>query len=109
MPFGYRVLGQAALVAATDTDVYTVPAATAVVLSGIAVVNRGAATSYRVAIRPNGAVLADAHYVAYDVALPANTTHFLPAGMTVDAADVVTVRSAAGSTVSASVFGSEIT
>jgi hypothetical protein len=102
------VLGQSAPSATTATDVYTVPASTSAVLSGISVCNRSSsATSYRVAIRPAGAALANAHYIAYDVALPGNTTHFLPGGVGLATTDVVTAYVGAA-TVSVSVLGVEI-
>lgn len=104
----YKVLGQSAPSATTDTTLYTVPAATAAVISTLVVCNRGASlATYRIAVRPNGAALANSHYVAYDISIAANSLAALTIGMTVDADDVVTVR---GSTadLTFTAFGSEI-
>ncbi len=105
----YKVLGQSAPSATTDTTLYTVPASTQAVVSSIIVCNRSAtAITYRVAVRPAGAAIANQHYVAYDVALAANDSVALTLGLTIDATDVITVRaSTADSSVSA--YGTEIT
>ena len=108
MATAYKVLGQSAPSATTDTTLYTVPAATETVVSTIAICNRGSsAGTFRVAVRPDGASIANSHYVAYDVSLAANSIIGLTLGITVNAADVITVRaSTADFTFSA--FGSEI-
>ncbi len=102
-----KVLGQAALAATTATDVYTVPAGKSAVVSTLALANRGtSAVMYRVAVRPAGAALGNAHYIAYDVSLPANTSDFVTIGITLAATDVVTVYASAA-TMSVSLFGDE--
>lgn len=104
----YKVLGQSAPAATTDTDVYTVPSATQSVISTITIANRGAAAAtYRIAIRPNGDSQANQHFIAFDASVPANDTIALTLGLTIDAADVVTVR-ASTANLSFGVFGSEI-
>lgn len=109
MPTIYKVLAQAAPAATTDTTLYTVPASTESVISTLIVANRAAtAATFRIAIRPNGATLANEHYIAYDVAVGASDSTTLTLGLTVDAADVITVR-ASTADLSFSVFGSEIT
>lgn len=109
MPTIYKVLAQAAPAATTDTTLYTVPASTEAVISTLIVANRAAtAATFRIAIRPNGATLANEHYIAYDVAVGASDSTTLTLGLTVDAADVITVR-ASTADLSFSVFGSEIT
>ncbi len=108
MPIAYKVLGQSAPGATTNTDVYTVPAATQVVISSIVVCNRGAsATTFRIAVRPNGAALANQHYIGSDTAIAANDIVGLSLGITVDAADVITVY-AGNANLSFSLFGTEI-
>jgi hypothetical protein len=105
----YKVLGQVAPAATTDTTLYTVPAGTQAIVSTIVVANRDASlASYRIAIRPNGATLANEHYIAYDVATGGSDSTTLTLGLTVDAADVITVY-ASTANLSFSVFGSEIT
>jgi hypothetical protein len=104
----YKVLGQSAPDATTATTVYTVPSATETVVSTIAVCNRGATgATYRIAIRPNGATLANEHYIAFDSAITANNTTMITVGITLDAADVVEVY-ASNTNLSFSLFGSEI-
>lgn len=108
MPTNYKVLGQSAPSATTDTTLYTVPSATETIISTISVCNRGTSSgTFRIAVRPNGATLANSQYVAYDVSLAANSLIGLTLGITVDATDIITVRaSTADFTFSA--FGSEI-
>lgn len=104
----YKVLAQSAPSATTATDIYTVPSATMAVLSTIVVANRAASSAtYRIAVRPNGATLANQHYLAYDVTVGASDSTTITLGITMDAADVLTVY---GSTANLSfnVFGSEI-
>jgi len=104
----YKILGQAAPAATTDTNVYTVPSATEAVISTIVIANRAAtAGSFRLAVRPNGATIANQHYIAYDVPIAANDSTTLTLGITVDAADIVTFR-ASSADMSINVFGSEI-
>jgi hypothetical protein len=104
----YKVLGQSAPAATTAADVYTVPSATEAVVSTIVVANRAAtAGSFRLSIRPNGAAQANQHYLAYDVPIAANDSTTLTLGITVDAADVITVY-ASSADMSFNVFGSEI-
>ena len=110
MANAYKVLGQANLTAETLTDVYTVPASTETVISTIIIANLlGAANSFRIAIRPNGAAVSNQHYMAYDVPIAANDSTTLTLGVTLDAADVVSVYSGAAADVSVSIFGTEIT
>ena len=69
----YKVLGQSSPAAATDTALYTVPAATSAVCSTIVVCNQAAnAATFRIAVRPAGAVLAVQHYLSYDTNINAN-------------------------------------
>jgi hypothetical protein len=104
----YKILGQEAPSATTDTNVYTVPAATKAVISTIVVCNRAAAAgTFRIAVRPNGATIANKHYISYDVPIAANDATNLPIGVTMDAADVLTVYCSSAN-MSVSVFGSEI-
>lgn len=108
MATSYKVLGQSNPSATTATTLYTVPSATEAVISTITVCNQAStAATYRIAVRPDGASLAAQHYVAYDVSLPGNATDTLTLGITVNAADVITVY-ASTATMSFNAFGSEI-
>lgn len=109
MPTAYKVLGQSAPAATTATTLYTVPSSTEAVISTIVVCNRSASNrTFRIAVRPNGATLANEHYLAYDVTVGASDSTTLTLGITLDAADVVTVY-ASTTDLSFSAFGSEIT
>jgi glucose-6-phosphate dehydrogenase assembly protein OpcA len=108
MPTTYKVLGQSAPSATTATTLYTVPSSTSTVVSTIAVSNRAAASAtYRIAIRPAGATLANEHYIAYDSTVAANDSTMLTIGITLAATDVITVYASTANT-SFSAFGSEI-
>jgi hypothetical protein len=105
----YKVLGQSAPSATTATTLYTVPADTSAVISTLVVANRAAtAATYRIAIRPAAATLANQHYIAYDVALGASDSTTLTLGITLAATDVVTIYASTANT-SFNIFGSEIT
>jgi hypothetical protein len=108
MPTTYKVLGQVAPSATTNTTLDTVPSATQCVVSTIAVCNRaGTSATYRIAVRPAGATLANEHYIAYDAPLAANDSTFITIGITLGATDVITVY-ASSANLSFSAFGSEI-
>ena len=109
MAISYKVLAQSAPSATTATDIYTVGAGKQTVVSTITVANRSAsASSYRIAVRPAGATLANLHYLAYDIAIAANDTTVLTIGLTLQATDVVTVY-ALSANLSFGIYGSEIT
>jgi glucose-6-phosphate dehydrogenase assembly protein OpcA len=104
----YKVLGQSNPSATTATTLYTTPAATQTIVSTITVCNQAAsAATYRIAVRVNGATLAASQYVAYDVSLPGNASDTLTLGITLGAADVITVY-ASTATMSFAAFGSEL-
>ena len=105
----YKVLGQSAPGATTDTDLYTVPAATSAVVSTLVIANRSAtAVAYRIAVRPAGVTLANQHYVAFDATVNPNDSTALTLGITLAATDVLTVR-AGTADLTFNLFGSEIT
>lgn len=69
------ILGQASPAAATDTPLYTVPAARRAVVSTIVIANTAAtATAFRVHAQIAGAAAAAGNALFYDVPLNANTT-----------------------------------
>jgi hypothetical protein len=108
MPTRYKVLGQVAPSATTDTDIYTVPSLTDVIVSTIVVANRSTSVAgYRIAVRPAGATLANQHYIAYDITVGGGDSTTLTLGITITATDVITVY-ASTENVSFSAFGSEI-
>jgi hypothetical protein len=104
----YKVLAQSAPAATTNTDVYTVPASTSAVVSTVTVCNRAAsAGTFRIAVRPAGAAIANQHYIAYDVAIAANDSTNLTLGITLATTDIVTVYCSSAN-MSVSIFGSQI-
>lgn len=104
----YKVLGQSNPAATTATTLYTVPASTSAVCSTLSVANIGVSTTFRVAIRPAGATLANQHYIVYDSAINAGAAVFLTIGVTLATTDVVTVY-AGTANVAFGLFGSEVT
>lgn len=109
MPAAYKVLGQSAPAANTDTTLYTVPSATNTVVSTVTVCNTTAnAVTYRVAVRIGGAALATSQYIAFDATVGANDTAILTLGLSLAATDVITVRSSA-TNVAFHAYGTEIT
>jgi len=108
MPTAYKVLGQVAPSATTATTLETVPSATQVIVSTISVCNRAAtAATFRIAVRPAGATLANEHYIAYDASIAANDSTFITVGITLATTDVITVY-ASSANLSFGAFGSEI-
>lgn len=109
MATAYKILGQSAPTNAnTDTDVYTVGVGLQQVISSIVITNRGTSnTTFRIALRPNGATIANSHYIAFDTSIAANSIVALTLGITIDEGDIVTV-SAGNTNLTFSIFGSEI-
>ena len=103
----YKVLGQVNPSAATATTLYTVPSATSAVCSTLSVTNLNASTTFRVAVRPAGATLANQHYIVYDSAINSGSSVFLTLGVSLATTDVVTVY-AGTANLAFSLFGSEV-
>ena len=108
MPTTYKVLGQSNPAATTATTLYTVPASTSTVVSSISICNLASSSAtYRIAVRPAGATLANQHYLAYDVTVGASDTTIITVGLTLATTDVITVYSSTAN-LSFAAFGSEI-
>jgi glucose-6-phosphate dehydrogenase assembly protein OpcA len=104
----YKVLGQVAPAETTNTTLYEVPTLTEAVASSLVIANRAAIdATYRVAVRPAGATLANEHYIAYDVTVGASDSTVFTIGMALAATDVVTVY-ASTADLSFTIFGSSI-
>lgn len=109
MAITYKILGQAIPAATTDTDLYTVPLATQAVVSTMTISNvTGTAGVARVYVRQGGASAATSNALMYGVAVAANSVNAFTLGLTLDAADVVTVYSTNGADLTFQLFGSEI-
>jgi hypothetical protein len=109
MAVNYKILGQSAPSATTNTSLYTVPADTQALISTLVICNRAnTAASFRVACRPAGATLANQHYINFDVAIASNDSINLTLGISLAATDVLTVYGSSAN-LSFTAFGSEIT
>lgn len=109
MATNYLVLGQVAASATTNTTLYTTPSATQAVISTIFVCNRATTLAkFRIAVRPDGASIANQHYLFYDAPIDGNATLPITTGITLGDTDVVTVYADSAS-LSFSAFGSEVT
>jgi len=108
MPTTYKVLGQSNPSATTATTLYTVPSATEAVVSTIVIAHLPTtASTFRIAVLPNVATLSNSQYIAYDITVGASDSTALTLGVTLDAADVITVY-ASTANLTFTAFGSEI-
>lgn len=104
----YKVLGQAAPSATTETDLYTVPASTEAIISSIVVSNRSSTNAtFRIAVSIDGAATATKDYLVYDATIYGNSFAALTLGITVNAADKIRVY-ASSANLSFNAFGTEI-
>ena len=109
MALTYKVLAQSAPAATTNTDILTIGSGKQAVVSTVTVSNRAATSAtYRIAVRPSGATLANQHYIAYDCTVGPNDTTALTIGLTLTATDIITVY-ASNANLSFGIFGTEIT
>ena len=108
MAENFKVLGSAAPGAGVEGTLLTVPANTQDVVATLTICNTGAATTFRVAVAPNGTPTATRHHVYFDAAIGPNVTVAVTIGMTLAAADQLRVQSASGS-VAFNAFGTEVT
>jgi glucose-6-phosphate dehydrogenase assembly protein OpcA len=104
----YKVLGQSNPSATTLTTLYTVPSATNAVVSSIVIANlTSSAATFRIAVRPAGASITNAMYIAYDITLGASDSTCLTLGITMNATDVLSVYGSTAN-IAFSAYGSEI-
>lgn len=108
MTTAYKVLGQQNPAAATTTTLYTVPAANSAVVSTVNICNLSTTGStFRIAVSPAGAALANSQYLAYDIPVAGQDSISLTVGMSLAATDEVRVY-ANNTSVSFTAFGTEI-
>ena len=87
-----KVLGQSNPSATTLTTLYTVPASKEAVVSTISVANLTAtAATFRLAVRPAGASITNAHYIGYDITVGASDSTLITVGLTLATTDVISV------------------
>jgi len=105
----YKVLGQVnPTTTGTLTALYSVPLSTQAFCSTLSICNQGASTSSaRIAVQPLGTGILPKHYILYDTVIQPNDSLFLTIGIALGQTDQINV-SAATSSVSFSLFGSEI-
>ena len=105
----YSVLGQQNPSSTSSlTTLVTATSSTGTVVSSVVICNQAAtAATYRIAVRPSGATIANQHYLAYDVQVNGNDTTTITLGISLTATDVITVY-ASTAYFSFGVFGSEI-
>ena len=109
MPEAAKIIAQSAPSATTKTVFYTVPVGNRFIGSTLRVANRGAtATTFRIALRPEGATITNAMWIAYDIPVAANDTTGLTDGLTLGPTDVITVY-AGNENLSFNLSGVEIT
>ena len=111
MSISYKILGQSAPAANTETDLYAVPSLLSAVVSSITVANRGAdLATFRISISPAAAVTTNADYLYYDVVIGGNDTFIATVGLTLAATDVMRVRASGvgGNDLTFQAFGSEL-
>ncbi len=102
-----KLLAQSAPAASTLTLLYRAPGCACTTVQTLILCNRAAApTTFRLAVAPKGATDASAHYIYYDYALGANSTHVAALELTLTDADEVRVYTP-GASVSCSLFGTE--
>ena len=103
-----KVLGQTAPADTNEATLYTVPEDTVTTVSSIVACNlTGNTPTFRVAVRPKGATVANEIYIYYDKAMAANDSIFIIIGLTLSDDDVVSVRSSANNEIAFSIFGVE--
>ena len=108
MATNYSILGQAAPSATTETDLYTVPAATEAIISTLVVANRSSSdATFRISVSPAGAATSNEDYIAYDLSCGGNGINAFTFGITLEATDKVRVY-ASSANLSFNLFGSEI-
>lgn len=104
----FKVLGQVAPGADIDTTLYTGPASTETIVSTLVIANRAeTAATYKIAVRPAGASLANEHFIAFNVTVNGSDSTTLTLGITVEASDVITIF-ASTANLSFTAFGSVI-
>ena len=105
----YKVLGQVAPANTSNTNLYTVGALKQAVVSTLHVANVSTgADTFDVFVRIAGAAAGNSNAIAKDVPIAANSILAITTGMTLNAADIVTVRSSTANDLTFTLFGSEI-
>lgn len=108
MANSYKILGQVAPSATTETDLYAVPASTQAIVSTLAVANRASTdATFRISCSINGAATATKDYIAYDVTCAGNGVNYFTLGIALGDTDKIRVY-ASSANLSFTAFGTEI-
>ena len=98
MPNNYKSPVQVEPTANTYTTLYTVPSNTQAIFSAINVCNTASTdATFRIAFRPSGAALEDKNHIIYDATIAGNDTYMINQGMSMGAADILSVRASTAS------------
>ena len=82
----------------TLTTLYTVPASTQAIFSAINICNTASTdATFRIAFRPDGEEIDPKHYIIFDATIAGNDTYMINQGMSMGAADVLSVRASTAS------------
>lgn len=104
----YKILGQSAPAATTETNLYAVPSATEAVISTITICNTAsAAATYRISAVPSGDTASTENFVAFDASVPGNDTIALTLGLTLSSSGSLNVFASSAS-VAFGAFGTEL-
>lgn len=106
----YKILGQSAPADTSNADLITASAGHEYVISSLVIANTTTSSATaRVFARINAAAAAASNAILYDVSIPANSTATFTLGMTIDASDVITIRTGTANALTFTAFGSDIT
>jgi hypothetical protein len=98
MANNYKAPVQVKPVANTYTTLYAVPASTQAIFSAINVCNTASTdATFRIAFRPGGAALEDKNHIIYDATIAGNDTYMINQGMSMGAADILSVQASTAS------------
>jgi hypothetical protein len=105
----YKILGQVRPTGTAVADLYTVPASTEAVISTITATNvDGTASDISLYVVPSAGTASVENALVFEAQLAANVVQAFTIGITMGAADKLSVQSATGSAVTYQAFGSEL-
>jgi len=109
MPTSYKVLGQTAPIANTETLHYSVPSLTSTIIKSINITNTSTSVdTFSIALVPTAAIpAANLNYIVYNNTIAGNTTITLKSGFALTNPNGIRVSSTNG-TSTFTTFGSEI-
>lgn len=109
MTTAYKILGQAAPADTSNADLYTVPPATSAVISTLMISNTTSAeATCRVFARQSGSAASTENAIIYDGPVSGNDFKAITVGITLAAADIITVQSGTADALTFQAFGSEV-